>query len=68
MFLEKLVTYISDTHNMFTESGGFTADLSWHIVIQLVNHIFVDDMEKVRSFVRDSLSVNSKKEQGMSVL
>ena len=53
---------------MFTESGGFTLELSWHLVTQLINHIFIDDMEKVRSFVRDSLSFKRKMEQGVSVL
>ena len=53
-FLEKLSSFMSDTYRMFQESG-FAGDVGWHLVTQLVNHIFTDDMAKVRSFVYDAV-------------
>ena len=50
------------------ESGGSTPELSQNLVTQLVNYIFVDDMEKVRSFMKNSLRSEQKRDQGVSVL
>lgn len=47
MILEKIVTYMLDTHTIFIESGGFMPEMSWYLLTQLVNHIFVDGMKKV---------------------
>ena len=58
---------MSDTYRMFQESG-FAGDVGWHLVTQLVNHIFTDDMAKVRSFVYDAVHADQQKRQAISVL
>ena len=46
-FATSLRTFMSDTYQDLTDYG-VTEDANWKLVSQLVNHIFTDDMNKVR--------------------
>ena len=56
-FVTRLLSYISDTHQDLTDSD-FSEEVSWQFLTQLVNHVFVDDMDKVRSFVWEAMNTH----------
>ena len=58
-FITSLLYFITDTHHDLTYSG-FTEDASWQLVSQLANHIFTDDMDTLRSFVREAMDIHSR--------
>ena len=58
-FVTARLTFISDTHQDLTDAE-FSDDGSWQLVTHLVNHIFVDDMYKVRSFIREAIDTHSR--------
>ena len=37
--------------------AGFSMEAAWQLVTQLINHIFADSFDSVRSFVRDSMNI-----------
>ena len=60
-FVTTLLTFISDTHQDLTDAD-FPEEASWQLGTQLVNHIFTDDMDKLRSFVREIMDTHSREE------
>lgn len=66
-FITRLLTYVSGTHQTLIDSS-FSEEGSWQLITQLVNHIFADDMNKVRYFVREAMDTHSKKEMGAAVM
>ena len=49
-------------------ASGFAIDSNWQLVTQLVDHIFTDDMDKVRSFVREATDTHNSKHTALAVL
>ena len=66
-FVTSLLSYISETHDLLTVSG-FSVDSSWQLVTQLVDHVFTDDMDKVRSFVREATDTHDAKSTSLAIL
>ena len=65
-FVTSLMTYISETHDVLVASG-FNVESSWQLVTQLIDHIFTDDMDKVRSFVREATDTHNDKTTALAV-
>lgn len=58
-FVNSLSTWISDTHLRLT-SHGYSTDLSWQLVTQVIHHIFTSDLDKARNFVRDGVNTSNQ--------
>ena len=57
-FVNTLATWISDTHLRLT-SHGYSSELSWQLVTQVVHHVFTADLDKARNFVRDGFDTSN---------
>ena len=57
-FVNILSGYISDTHGRLT-AHGYSDDLSWQLVTQVVYHVFARDLDSARNFVRDGSNTSN---------
>ena len=57
-FVNILSTWITDTHSKLT-SHGYSVELSWQLVTQVVYHVFSRDLDKARNFMRDSIDTSN---------
>ena len=55
-FCTTMMNYMSDNLLELTVAG-FSTEEAWQLVTQLINHIFADSFDSVRSFVRDSMNM-----------
>ena len=53
-----LLIWITDTHSQLT-SHGYSTELSWELVTQVVYHVFTTDLDKSRNFVRDGVDTSN---------
>ena len=56
--MNTLSTWITDTHSRLT-SHGYSDDLSWQLVTQVIHHVFTADLDKARNFVRDGVDTSN---------
>ena len=49
-FVNMLSIWITDTHSRLT-SHGYSTELSWQLVTQVVHHVFTSDLDKSRNFI-----------------
>ena len=57
-FINTLSSWISDTHLRLT-THGYSSDLSWQLVTQVIYHVFTSDLDKARNFVRDGADTSN---------
>ena len=56
------MSYISDTLLEFT-LAAFSTESAWQLVTPLINHIFSNYLDGVRSFVRDGMNMSNERER-----
>ena len=66
-FVGALSAYMTETHDNLVEHG-YTPDLAWSIVTQVVHHMFTVDMDKERSFVREQMNTRSQKKTAVAIM
>ena len=66
-FVTTLLNYILDVQ-LELSLVDFSSNLAWKLVAQLVNHLFLESFDGVRSFVRDSLNIPDKIERAVIVI
>ena len=57
-FLNTLISWVSETNQRLT-SHGYSADLSWKLITQVLYHVFTSDLDKARNFVRDGVDTSN---------
>ena len=66
-FINSLSSWISDTHFRLT-SHGYADELSWQLITQVIYHIFTNDLDQARNFVRDVADTSDPESLHVSVL
>ena len=51
------MAWISETNSRLT-SHGYSKDLSWKLITQVLYHVFTGDLDKARNFVRDGVDTS----------
>ena len=66
-FITSLITYILDT-NLMLANDEFSIDSSWQLVTQLADYVFTEDIDNVRSIVREAANTHDEIARSMAVL
>ena len=66
-FINTLMSWVTDTHQRLT-SHGYSSELSWQLVTQVLYHVFTGDLDKSRNFVRDGANTSNSQMLHSSVL
>ena len=66
-FINSLIGWVSDTYLRLT-SHGYSSDLSWQLLTQVLYHVFTGDLDKARNFVRDGVDTKNTSQLHGSIL